>query len=80
MHPHSCLKSLEETNRSFEEEIGELRQLQDAAAEAGDIREMQRELRVSLLESVTRCSRMPAGQLHVTTHYTGTCEPDHSSC
>lgn len=39
-------QALEERNRALEEEVGELRQLQDAAAEAGDIRELQRELRV----------------------------------
>jgi hypothetical protein len=39
-------QSLEDTNRALEEEIGELRQLRDAAEEAGDVRDMQRELRV----------------------------------
>jgi len=42
---HHRNQSLEETNRSLEAEVGELRQQQDAAAEAGDIRELQRELR-----------------------------------
>ena len=40
------LQSLEESNRALEDEISELRQLRDAADDAGDVREMQRELRV----------------------------------
>ena len=37
---------MEEANRALEQEVGELRQLQDAAEGAGDARELARELRV----------------------------------
>lgn len=39
-------QALEDANRALEAEVGELRALQEEAADAGNAREMARELRV----------------------------------